>query len=56
MLGLKKMDAHWLVRKQCFETVIVGGKMRVVLEALSMSMPEMARRPDPFPCIPATQH
>lgn len=34
MLGLKKTDAYWLVHKQCFETVTVGGKIRVVLESL----------------------
>jgi excisionase family DNA binding protein len=33
MLGLKKTDAYWLVHKQCFETVTVGGKIRVVLES-----------------------
>ena len=32
-LGLKKTDAYWLIHKQCFETVTVGGKMRVVLES-----------------------
>lgn len=33
MLGLKKTDAYWLVHKQCFETVTVGGKMRIVLKS-----------------------
>lgn len=33
ILGLKKTDAYWLVHKQCFETVTVGGKMRVVLKS-----------------------
>lgn len=33
ILGLKKTDAYWLVHKQCFETVTVGGKMRIVLKS-----------------------
>ena len=33
ILGLKKTDAYWLVHKRCFETVIVGGKIRVVLKS-----------------------
>lgn len=33
MLGLGKTDAYWLVHKQCFETIMVAGKMRVVIES-----------------------
>ena len=33
MLGLKKTDSYWLVHRQLFETVLVAGKMRVVLES-----------------------
>lgn len=29
ILGLKKTDAYWLVHKQCFETTLVQGVMRV---------------------------
>ena len=31
ILGLKKTDSYWLVHRQLFETVLVAGKMRVVL-------------------------
>ena len=33
MLGLKKTDSYWLVHRQLFETFLVAGKMRVVLES-----------------------
>lgn len=33
MLGLKKTDSYWLVHKNCFETVMVNGKMRIVIES-----------------------
>ncbi len=33
MLGLGKTDSYWLVHKQCFDTVIVAGKMRIVIES-----------------------
>lgn len=33
MLGLCKTDAYWLVHKQCFETAIVAGKMRIVIDS-----------------------
>ena len=33
LLGLGKTDAYWLVKKQCFETVVVSGKMRVVIDS-----------------------
>lgn len=33
MLGLGKTDTYWLVHKQCFETIMVAGKMRIVIES-----------------------
>ena len=33
MLGLKKTDSYWLVHKNCFETVMVNGKMRIVIDS-----------------------
>ena len=33
MLGLKKTDSYWLVHKNCFETVMVNGKLRIVIES-----------------------
>lgn len=33
MLGLKKTDAYWLVHKNCFETIIVENRMRIVIES-----------------------
>ena len=33
LLGLKKTDSYWLVHKQYFDTVLVNGQMRVVIES-----------------------
>lgn len=33
MLGLKKVESYWLVHKEYFETVLVAGKMRVVVDS-----------------------
>ncbi len=33
LLGLKKTDSYWLVHKQCFDTIMVAGKMRIVIES-----------------------
>ena len=33
MLGLGKTDSYWLVHKKYFETIMVQGKMRVVIES-----------------------
>lgn len=33
MLGLGKTDSYWLVHKNCFETIMVNGKMRIVIES-----------------------
>lgn len=33
MLGLRKTDSYWLVHRQCFETVMVKGKMRIVIDS-----------------------
>ena len=33
LLGLKKTDSYWLVHKQCFETTLVQGVMRVNIES-----------------------
>ena len=33
MLGLGKTDSYWLVHKNCFETVLVNGKMRINIES-----------------------
>ena len=32
MLGLCKTESYWLVHKQCFETTLVQGIMRVNIE------------------------
>lgn len=36
MLGLGKTDSYWLVHRQCFETIIVAGKMRIMIDSLSL--------------------
>ena len=33
LLGLGKTDSYWLVHKNCFETVLVNGKMRIVIDS-----------------------
>ncbi len=33
LLGLKKVESYWLVHKNYFETVVIGGKMRVVISS-----------------------
>lgn len=33
LLGLGKTDSYWLVHKNVFETILVNGKMRIVLES-----------------------
>lgn len=33
LLGIGKTDSYWLVHKQCFETILVEGKMRVVIDS-----------------------
>ena len=33
MLGLGKTEAYWLVHKQRFQTLVVNGMMRVVIES-----------------------
>ena len=33
MLGLKKTESYWLVHKNYFDTVMVGGKMRIVIKS-----------------------
>lgn len=34
ILGLSKTESYWLVHKQCFETTLVQGVMRVILSIL----------------------
>ena len=33
MLGIGKTDSYWLVKKGYFETVIIAGKMRVMVDS-----------------------
>lgn len=33
MLGLKKTNSYWLIKKGWFETIIVAGKMRVLVDS-----------------------
>ena len=33
LLGLGKTESYWLVKKNYFDTVIIGGKMRVMVES-----------------------
>lgn len=30
LLGIKKTDSYWLLKKNCFEVVKIAGKMRIV--------------------------
>lgn len=33
LLGMKKVEAYWLVKQDRFQTILVGGKMRVLLDS-----------------------
>ena len=33
MLGLKKTNSYWLIKKGWFETIVVAGKMRVLVDS-----------------------
>lgn len=33
MLGLKKTNSYWLIKKGWFETIMVAGKMRVMVDS-----------------------
>lgn len=33
LLGLGKTESYWLLKKNYFDTVIIGGKMRVMIES-----------------------
>ena len=33
LLGLGKTESYWLVKKNYFDTIIIGGKMRVMIES-----------------------
>ena len=33
MLGLKKTSSYWLIKKGLFETIMVAGKMRVMVDS-----------------------
>lgn len=33
LLGLCKTDAYWLIKKKYFRTIVVGGKMRVMIDS-----------------------
>lgn len=33
LLGLGKTESYWLMKKNYFDTVIIGGKMRVMIES-----------------------
>ena len=46
LLGLGKTDAYWLVKKQCFETVVVAGKMRVVIDSFEQIRSSILRSTD----------
>ena len=44
LLGIGKTDSYWLVHKQCFETILVEGKMRVVIDSFEQYQTNGIRR------------
>ena len=38
ILGIGKTDSYWLVKKGYFETVIIAGKMRVLVDSFEKGM------------------
>ena len=39
LLGLGKTESYWLVKKNYFDTVIIAGKMRVMIESFETGTP-----------------
>lgn len=39
LLGLKKTDSYWLIKKRYFKTVMVCGKMRVMTDSFYEWLP-----------------
>lgn len=35
LLGLGKTESYWLIKKRYFETIIIAGKMRVMVESFN---------------------
>jgi hypothetical protein len=33
MLGMKKVESYWLVKQGHFQVVLVGGKMRILVDS-----------------------
>ena len=33
LLGMKKVEAYWLVKQGRFKVILVGGKMRIMLDS-----------------------
>ena len=33
ILGIGKTESYWLIKKNCFKTVLVNGKMRVMINS-----------------------
>ncbi len=54
ILGLKKTDAYWLVHKQCFETTLVQGVMRVNINSFEQAVrwDLMMRNPADYATVP----
>ena len=33
ILGLRKTESYWLVKKKDFETIVIAGKMRIMIDS-----------------------
>ena len=36
LLGMKKVEAYWLVKQGRFKVILVGGKMRIMLDSFCL--------------------
>ena len=43
LLGIKKTDSYWLLKKNCFEVVKIAGKMRIVKKLSLIHISEPTR-------------
>ena len=44
ILGIGKTESYWLVQKNYFETIVVYGKMRIVVESFEISGEHFSKR------------
>ena len=59
LLGMKKVEAYWLVKQGRFKVILVGGKMRIMLDSFeewygSQFRYKKVNGPEPGQLLPAS--